>query len=126
MTATTATATATTTTIKLAKTKTATETGPTITAITTEDHRSIIQKEWTNQTRPNGTRDDYATDDGKLNGGIGFVLVLVCMIVLYTLVDCVCCVCYQKGVLWQKCGFICNRRPAQHVEVPTIIVTSYD
>ena len=78
----------------------------------------------TNQTSESIPRDP---DSIQMNGVVGFVLVLLCMVLLYTFVDCLCCVCYQKGVLWQKCGFMCQgAHNQQHVQVPTIIITDYD
>ena len=78
----------------------------------------------TNQTSGSIPRDH---DSVQMNGVVGFVLVLLCMVLLYTFVDCLCCVCYQQGVLWQKCGFMCQgAHNQQHVQVPTIIITDYD
>ena len=59
---------------------------------------------------PNATEDDYTyilnsrNRGGSPYGAVDFVLVIIGMVTIFTILDFICCVCYQRGVMWQKCG----------------------
>ena len=59
-----------------------------------------------------------------LNGVIASVVIFVTAPIVYALMECVCCVCYGRGVLWQKYGHVFHKTTLHFHEVSDSIDTT--
>ena len=63
---------------------------------------------------------------GKAFGAVDLLLVIIGMLILYTMLDCICCVCCQRGILWQKYGDVFDETLYDEIGTPQIIITVHD